>query len=451
MDFGALPPEINSTRMYLGPGAATMLAASDGWGTLAVELQAAASGCESAVAKLTDELWQGPSAISMAAAVAPYLLWLRATAAQCEQTASQASVAVAAYEAAYALTVPPPVVVANRVQLAALIATNIFGQNTPAIMAAEAEYSEMWAQDATAMYDYAAGSASATSFTMFNPPPQTTNLDGIAAQSGTLAQMAGSQVAVKVQATSAQLMSSVPQTLQSLAAPGSSAGVGLSPAAMSAGAALGPSGASSPLGALSSLAGTSSKGAADSAGTGLGTLSGLATGLASSLNGGTAGLGLDALGLGSDLAGFGSDGAGLGADGGGIGIDLQGLQLDYQGLQLDYEGAGSILGAQGVAGLSGGGVPGLGTGTSAGVGVGDAVGTLSVPPSWAEAASSVTPLPALDGGGAVGNAASSIPASSTGAGVSKLPLGGMVGRASEGAVQRVGFRVSLIPHSPAAG
>jgi len=35
--------------------------------------------------------------------------------------------------------------------------------------------------------------------------------------------------------------------------------------------------------------------------------------------------------------------------------------------------------------------------------------------------------------------------------VSKLPLGGMVGRESEGAVQRVGLRVSLIPHSPVAG
>ena len=54
------------------------------------------------------------------------------------------------------MTVPPPVIAANRTQLASLTATNIFGQNTPAIAANEAQYGEMWAQDAAAMYGYAA-------------------------------------------------------------------------------------------------------------------------------------------------------------------------------------------------------------------------------------------------------------------------------------------------------
>ena len=52
-------------------------------------------------------------------------------------------------------------IAANRTQLASLVATNIFGQNTPAIAANEAQYGEMWAQDATAMYGYAANSAAA--------------------------------------------------------------------------------------------------------------------------------------------------------------------------------------------------------------------------------------------------------------------------------------------------
>ena len=54
------------------------------------------------------------------------------------------------------MTVPPPVIAANRTQLMSLTATNFFGQNTPAIAATEAQYSEMWAQDAAAMYGYAA-------------------------------------------------------------------------------------------------------------------------------------------------------------------------------------------------------------------------------------------------------------------------------------------------------
>jgi PPE-repeat protein len=58
---------------------------------------------------------------------------------------------VAAYEAAFAMTVPPPVIAANRALLLMLVATNFLGQNTPAIMATEAEYAEMWAQDAGAM------------------------------------------------------------------------------------------------------------------------------------------------------------------------------------------------------------------------------------------------------------------------------------------------------------
>ena len=57
------------------------------------------------------------------------------------------------------MTVPPPVIAANRTQLASLIATNVLGQNTPAIAANEAQYGEMWAQDAAAMYGYAANSA----------------------------------------------------------------------------------------------------------------------------------------------------------------------------------------------------------------------------------------------------------------------------------------------------
>ena len=162
MDFGALPPEVNSGRMYLGPGPATLLAASAGWESLAAELNVAASGYESVITTLTEE-WQGPTSMSMAAAVAPYVVWIRAVAEQCEQTATQAIAAAGAYEAAYAMTVPPPLIAANRAQLMALIATNILGQNTPAIMATEAEYSEMWAQDATAMYNYAASSASASS------------------------------------------------------------------------------------------------------------------------------------------------------------------------------------------------------------------------------------------------------------------------------------------------
>jgi hypothetical protein len=46
--------------------------------------------------------------------------------------------------------VPPPVIAANRAQLRALVATNFFGQSTPAIAGLESQYEEMWAQDVSA-------------------------------------------------------------------------------------------------------------------------------------------------------------------------------------------------------------------------------------------------------------------------------------------------------------
>src|ERR1700758_1717026 len=175
LDFGALPPEINSGRMYSGPGSGPLLAAAAAWDELATELQSTAASYGSTVQGLTAGPWTGPSSITMAAAAAPYVAWMSATGAQAEQVATQAKLAAGAYETAFAATVPPPVITANRALQATLIATNILGQNTPAIAATEAQYMEMWAQDAAAMYDYAASSATASQLTPFTEPPTTTN------------------------------------------------------------------------------------------------------------------------------------------------------------------------------------------------------------------------------------------------------------------------------------
>ncbi|KCL67016.1 type VII secretion system ESX-5 target PPE27, partial [Mycobacterium tuberculosis] len=108
--------------------------------------------------------------------------WLSQAAARAEQAGMQAAAAAAAYEAAFVMTVPPPVITANRVLVMTLIATNFFGQNSAAIAVAEAQYAEMWAQDAVAMYGYAAASASASRLIPFAAPPKTTNSAGVVAQ-----------------------------------------------------------------------------------------------------------------------------------------------------------------------------------------------------------------------------------------------------------------------------
>jgi PPE-repeat protein len=217
MDFGMYPPEINSGRMYTGPGSGPMVAAAQAWGSLADELYTAASAYQSVVSELTSGTWSGPSSAAMSAAAGTYVEWLSATAAQAEQTAAQARAAVAGYEAAFAMTVPPPEIAANRSLLAVLVATNFLGMNTPAIAATEAQYAEMWAQDATAMYGYAGSSAAATTLTPFSSPEQNTDQGGTASQAAAVGQ-AMATPAGDVQ----NALSGVPQAL-SAASTGTSA------------------------------------------------------------------------------------------------------------------------------------------------------------------------------------------------------------------------------------
>lgn len=209
MDFATLPPEINSGRMYAGPGSGPMLAAASAWDGLAAELQSTAASYESVISELSGGPWLGPSSASMAAAVAPYIEWMTSAAAQAEQTATQAKAAAAAYQAAFAMTVPPILIAANRSLLMTLIATNIFGQNTMAIAAAEAEYAEMWAQDSAAMYGYAGSSAAASTLTPFTNPPSTTNPAGVAGQTAAASQ--------SVISNGQQLITTLPQALSGLA------------------------------------------------------------------------------------------------------------------------------------------------------------------------------------------------------------------------------------------
>lgn len=426
MDFGALPPEINSARIYAGPGSGSMEAAATAWNGLAAELRSAASVYGSVISELADESWTGPSSTQMAAAAAPYVAWLSSTAAEAEQTASQAIAAAAAYHSAFAMTVPPAEIAANRTQLAALVATNIYGQNTPAIATTETQYGEMWAQDATAMYGYAANS-SATKVTPFTAAPQTTNQAGSAAQSTAVAAATSTATGTGAQSTLSQLLSSIQSTLQSLVSPSSSATStsGLSTLL------------SDLLGTTSSTTTTGLGGLTDSSGFSLGGLLEEYAYLP-----GFAGVfvGLDALGplMGTPISNALSPVAAL-ADAGGA-----------------AEGAAG--GADAAAGELGGGFAGGAGGFAdlAAVGEAPSVGALSVPPSWAWAS---TPQALLGGA----QLASALPGAATGgvplaAGLPMM-MGGIPRAAGVAAAAGVGGAVAskygprliAVSRSPAAG
>ncbi len=161
MSFSVWPPEVNSVLLLDGPGSGPMLEAAAAWDGVGSELSSAANAFGSVTSDLAGQAWQGPASASMTNAVARYLDWLGAAAAQAGQSATQARAAATAYEAALATIVDPGLITANRGQLVSLVSSNLFGQNAPAIAAAEAEYEQMWAQDVAAMTGYHT-SASAT-------------------------------------------------------------------------------------------------------------------------------------------------------------------------------------------------------------------------------------------------------------------------------------------------
>lgn len=389
MDFGALPPEINSARMYAGTGPGSLLSSATAWQELAGELNSAATSYRSVVEGLTSGAWTGPSALAMAAAAGPYATWLGATGAQAQQAAAQLTAAVGAYETAYAATVPPSLIAANRSLQATLVATNILGQNTAVIAATEAVYLEMWAQDAAAMYGYAGASAAATQVTPFSSPPQTTDPSGQVSEAFSAAHSAASTTGTDTETLMSQgpqLISTTPSALQALATPTPDPSTGASASSLSSLSSLSMPlrMAMMPMSMLMRMLMTGANGAK-------GATAGLAAAGAAAAPAAVAGT------------------------------------------------AGSVT----LTGFTGG------TAATAGLGRGAAIGALSVPPAWTGMGVATTPaataLPVTGVAAPAGTGpASPIPP--------LVPFGNLGGRGGFGATAtQYDFRPTMIPRSPAAG
>ncbi|MEM6106774.1 PPE family protein [Mycobacterium sp. 050272] len=228
IDFGALPPEVNSARLYGGAGATSLITASSAWNSLAAELNSAAMGYESVITELSSQEWLGPASAKAVGALTPYVTWVKNTAAQAEHAAQQLSAASAAFETAFSSAVPPPVVAQNRALLAQAMATNTLGQNSGLIAQLESQYAQMWAQDATTMYRYAAASASATKVTPFTSAPEVTDPSGQAKQ-GAATSSAASTGAGNAASSTANAITQTPSTLQSAATPAAAAAAAAAP------------------------------------------------------------------------------------------------------------------------------------------------------------------------------------------------------------------------------
>jgi PPE-repeat protein len=190
MSFSLIPPEINSALMFSGAGSGPLLSAAAAWDELATDLETTATSYQTAIINLTTGPWLGPSSAQMAAAATPYIAWLQSTAATAAQTGAQAQVAAAAYQTAYASMVPLPAIAANRALLAELVSNNFLGQNTGAIATTEANYLDMWIQDALGMDTYQVNSQAAAALPQQSPAPQVAS--GAVANAAAAAQPAAS-------------------------------------------------------------------------------------------------------------------------------------------------------------------------------------------------------------------------------------------------------------------
>ncbi|OBJ02947.1 hypothetical protein A5660_21070 [Mycobacterium alsense] len=393
MDFGAIPPEINSMRMYAGPGPGSMVAAAAAWDDLATELHSAAASYRSVISGLTVGRWLGPSSLSMASAFGPYAAWTAGAAARAQEAASHAQLAVDIYEEAFAMTVPPAAVAANRAQLAVLVATNFFGQNSPAIALNEAEYGEMWAQDAAAMYQYAASSAEAADLTPFASAPDVTNSAGVAGQATAVSEAAAG--ASTQQFSLASLMSSLSSMLQGLATPASASAAS--------------TGSETAWGTL--LGGTGQSGLSLSS-----FMSNFQDNLPAILPGYLMVAATPLYGLSSVL---------------GMAQTMQGLAATAAQGAAEAAGDAAAAATEAAEGLGG-----LGAGVAGGLGQAASLGSLSVPPSW----TSVIPAAHLTSAGAV------LPNAGAPGGLGNVPpslLGGLPRAA--GGPQAPGPRYGQIP------
>jgi PPE-repeat protein len=201
MEFTTLPPEVTSALIHTGPGAESLIEASEAWQQLGANLEDSAENYGATLSSLVGT-WRGASSTAMVQAVEPYVNWLRTTAQQVQQTAASAQAAASAVNSVRAAVVPVGQVSANRALLAQLLATNGFGRNLAAIAETEAEYQSMWANNSAAMSRYQAASAQASTLPKFSSPSSVTNSTGLAAQASAVP--AANSAAAATGATTAQ-------------------------------------------------------------------------------------------------------------------------------------------------------------------------------------------------------------------------------------------------------
>jgi len=161
-DAAAVPPEVNHTLMSTGDLGASLVVAAAGYETVADMLMAELTAMGVNTSTTATVAWQGPGGVMMQMTAAEFMAACEAASAWARLGQVAAADVAAAHTMALESMIPAQVALANRTAQAGLVASNVIGQNTPAIVGLDGQYfGQFWLQNATARTGYGAAVSTA--------------------------------------------------------------------------------------------------------------------------------------------------------------------------------------------------------------------------------------------------------------------------------------------------
>lgn len=169
-DSAANPPQVNYYQLTSGDHGASAAASAAAHQAAAMMLTAEITQMSTSTSSTAAVGWQGAGGAAMTMTAQAFSSILGVAVAWFEEAFAQNMAIVDAYNLAATTMIPGPVSDQNLVDTEALVASNILGQNTPAIVALVAEYEHQWVQNAAIMSTYQAVVAAALAV-LATPPP----------------------------------------------------------------------------------------------------------------------------------------------------------------------------------------------------------------------------------------------------------------------------------------
>jgi PPE-repeat protein len=192
-DAAALPPELNHTLHSMGDLGESLMQAAAGHEMVADMLIAEMTAMGLNTSTTAMVAWQGPGGVMMQMSAQEFIEVCALASMWARMSSTQAAEVVAAHSTALQSMVPAEVSLANRTTYAGLAASNLLGQNTPAMMALDAQYyGVFWTNNATQRSAYG-GAATSALGAITEPAPFSPTAADPAGPAAAVAQDAGSE------------------------------------------------------------------------------------------------------------------------------------------------------------------------------------------------------------------------------------------------------------------